>query len=542
MSRVVLAIPATGSYRPWAEVTARSAGNVETVFLDWTNVDRAKMEALGTWHGSAIAWSRLFLSEILPSDVDLVISCDADVLFRGNVQALIDEVGSLRGEADAPVVWMSGDSQPPWRKHHPAVARWLQAHPEVDPGEVLCSGLTVVDLKRWREEGWQAKVEDFVRRYPDVPFLDQMALNVVFRDAKAKLPRQWGCFSGDANDDVDYDGDCAIHYVSDAPWERKGLTRLMSDAVVLWRQAAGLPTGGWRRWLWRALRATAPLWKWERHLAWHFRTALRRRPEINGMAVAARLLETAGVPKPDEAWVHGMWLPRYWGACLLAKVRGKTLVRMTHGNLDPVRLAYHGWKKRLVSPIERGLLRWADRVVATCEAERTWILDYEPRVKAVEVVDLKRFFRLDGAKGLGEGKGEGDGTVHVLYLGRRHPLKGVAHLERAVAEIRAKANGGGGRKTVDLRIVTDHFGAALEKDWAWCDVLCLPTLSENFGLVVAEALERGKRVITTDGAPAWEPPAQAAEDERWRDRIVWLRGFRNGTDADRVRLLKDALE
>lgn len=34
-------------------------------------------------------------------------------------------------------------------------------------------------------------------------------------------------------------------------------------------------------------------------------------------------------------------------------------------------------------------------------------------------------------------------------------------------------------------------------------MLVLPTLTENFGLVIAEALERGKRVITTDGAPAW---------------------------------------
>ena len=44
-----------------------------------------------------------------------------------------------------------------------------------------------------------------------------------------------------------------------------------------------------------------------------------------------------------------------------------------------------------------------------------------------------------------------------------------------------------------------------ERIWDWCDVLVLPTLSDNFGLLIAEALERGKRVITTDGAPVWEP-------------------------------------
>ncbi len=99
-------------------------------------------------------------------------------------------------------------------------------------------------------------------------------------------------------------------------------------------------------------------------------------------------------------------------------------------------------------------------------------------------------------------------------------------------------------RTVELRIVSDHFGEELENDWEWCDVLCLPTLSENFGRVVAEALERGKRVITTDGAPAWAPPegAQAkSEPEPWRARLIYLHGFRAGTDEERVKLLKDAL-
>ena len=70
-----------------------------------------------------------------------------------------------------------------------------------------------------------------------------------------------------------------------------------------------------------------------------------------------------------------------------------------------------------------------------------------------------------------------------------------------------------------------------ERAWEWCDVLVLPTLSENFGLVVAEALERGKRVITTDGAPAW----------RDQPGVVYVEGFRDGSDESRVRLLAEAI-
>ena len=72
--------------------------------------------------------------------------------------------------------------------------------------------------------------------------------------------------------------------------------------------------------------------------------------------------------------------------------------------------------------------------------------------------------------------------------------------------------------------------------WEWCDVLVLPTQSENFGLVVAEALERGKRVIATDGAPAW------GKGNDYGGRLIYLRGYRDGTRDERVALLKNAIK
>ena len=80
----------------------------------------------------------------------------------------------------------------------------------------------------------------------------------------------------------------------------------------------------------------------------------------------------------------------------------------------------------------------------------------------------------------------------------------------------------------------------------WCDALVLPTLSENFGLVIAEALERGKRVITTDGAPAWSPSASAAEDKGdgndYGGRLIYIKGYRDGSESARVDLLKAAIK
>ncbi len=256
----------------------------------------------------------------------------------------------------------------------------------------------------------------------------------------------------------------------------------------------------------------------------------------NGIAVAAKLIassqgagaatvmdleavDEAAIGAADEVWVHSMWLPKIRRACRMVLEAGKVLVRMPHGALDPVRVRYHGWKKCWFKWSEQALFRRAARVVVTCPAEEKWVRDYVGRVQEVEIVDLRKFFpvapmvpREKSAAGL-----------HLLYLGRKHPLKGIEYLEAAVL----------GLKGCELRIVSDAFGEEKERIWEWCDVLVLPTLSENFGLVVAEALAHGKRVITTDGAPVWS--------ELPREQGVYIHGYRDATRAHRVNLLRDAI-
>ena len=324
-------------------------------------------------------------------------------------------------------------------------------------------------------------------------------------------------------------------------------------------------------------------------------------------------------PGIDVVYIHGAWLPVLWKVAKRAKSVGAKLIIRPAGSYDPVRLAYHSWKKRLVAYFERKMLRRADVLLATCRAEAGWIGDYVGKdCPKVEITDLKRFFDLGArsqALGVGEDfsrkerkdrkEDEGNGSkqetgnkkLNLLYLGRRHPLKGVEFLEAAVAELggdsrsrESKSNIGIGNsfeeknlsvncstlnfdsKQIELRIVSNAFGEEKERVWDWCDVLVLPTLSENFALVVAEALERGKRVITTDGAPAWGENGsleavdfsrkerkgrkkkgedsselekrEELESEIWSGyggRLLYLKGYRDGTREKRVALLKKAI-
>ena len=239
-------------------------------------------------------------------------------------------------------------------------------------------------------------------------------------------------------------------------------------------------------------------------------------------------------------YIHGAWLPVLWSAAKHAKrIKAKLIIRPA-GSYDPVRLGYHGWKKKLVAFFERRMLRRADVLLGTCEAEVKWIKDYVGEgCPKVEITDLKRFFKLGvGSQELGVRGLRENSKLHVLYLGRRHPLKGVKYLEFAVEELNYFCMSrvpGGEDGCIDLRIVSDAKGEELEKVWDWCDVLVLPTLSENFGRVVAEALERGKCVVTTDGAPAW------GDGNDYGGRLMYLKGYRDGSDEARVRLLRDTL-
>ena len=252
----------------------------------------------------------------------------------------------------------------------------------------------------------------------------------------------------------------------------------------------------------------------------------------------------------DEVWIHCGWLPCLWWAALW----GRNVRWMPEACYDPVRLKYHGWKKRLAGPIERFFLRRAKALVATCEAEADWIRAYlGRRCPPIELADIKRFFNLTNLNPVNP-VNPVKTDLHLLYLGRRHPLKGVEYLETAVRQIQepsaplrlsALTSLGSGasprvaptlKGRLRVRIISNAFGDELEKVWNWCDVLVLPTLSDNFGLVIAEALERGKSVITTDGAPAW------SDGNDYGGRLIYLKGYRDGTPEERVRLLKTAIE
>jgi glycosyltransferase involved in cell wall biosynthesis len=107
----------------------------------------------------------------------------------------------------------------------------------------------------------------------------------------------------------------------------------------------------------------------------------------------------------------------------------------------------------------------------------------------------------------------------VLYLGRIHPKKGLDTLVRAWAaversfpewelriagpvdsryanELVAKSQITGATR---IKFLGARFGRA--KEYARASLFVLPTLNENFGMVVAAALSKATPVLCSEGAP-----------------------------------------
>lgn len=271
---------------------------------------------------------------------------------------------------------------------------------------------------------------------------------------------------------------------------------------------------------------------------------------------APELKRAAFFAEFDEIWVHSMWTPWVLRASFYALCAGKRLIRMPHGCMDPVKIRHHLYKKLLFIPIEKWLFSRASVIVGTIPEELDQIRAFVPGYKGeILHLPLSSCFSLPTSTSTSTSTLNFDSKqkpLRLLFIGRLHPLKGVEFLIPALSpEMKLVVIGKDEGELPKLKRLAEECHANVEfrgivseeeKNAALdaCDVFVLPTLSENFGLVVAEALERGKRVITTDGAPAWAPPTPTPTRSP-TSSLTYIPGYLHADSPTRTKLLKEAL-
>jgi glycosyltransferase involved in cell wall biosynthesis len=194
--------------------------------------------------------------------------------------------------------------------------------------------------------------------------------------------------------------------------------------------------------------------------------------------------------------------------------------------LEPGALGFSRWKKRLALMVYQGRdLRLTRALHATAEPERQTLRDFGLRQP---IAILPPGVRLPSVELTSSREGEGR---RALFLGRIHPKKGLLNLLEAWSVVHpvdwkldlAGPDESGHLKEV-LRVLKERklegkviyhgpaFDTTKEDLLRGSSLLVVPSLSENFGIVVAEGLAHGLPVITTQGTP-WKALEQ--EDCGW---------------------------
>jgi len=217
--------------------------------------------------------------------------------------------------------------------------------------------------------------------------------------------------------------------------------------------------------------------------------------------------------KPDIVHINGIWSPQNWGFQRTAQELGIKVILSPHGMLEPWIMADKPWKKKVgLILYQSNALKKADCLHVTGKME-------EVNVKALgfnnPIYIIPNGIDLSDVKEIKINYG----TRKMVFLSRIHPKKGIELLLEAwrntntsgwTLEIAGNGNKDYLNKVIqsakDLKDVSFVGAKYGEEKWNFlrsADIMILPTHSENFGIVIAEALAVGVPVITTRGTP-WE--------------------------------------
>ncbi|HYD25578.1 MAG TPA: glycosyltransferase [Croceibacterium sp.] len=222
-------------------------------------------------------------------------------------------------------------------------------------------------------------------------------------------------------------------------------------------------------------------------------------------------------PTADIFHVHGLWRLATVTALRMARRRGVRTIVSPLGSLAPAALGVSPARKQAFWALFGGSFKSLACYHATSQVEHDQMRAFGIR-EPIAVIPLG----VD-IPGRTSWRPAPPGRREVLFMGRITPIKNLLSLVAAWQSVqsdfpdarlrivgpddrgfvqrlrRAIGDSGATGISVDQEVT----GAARDRAYQAADVVILPSLSESFGLVVAEGLAAGRPVIATTGSP-WQ--------------------------------------
>jgi lipopolysaccharide biosynthesis glycosyltransferase len=170
------------SNKKQALVNEVDALGARVTFLSVDQSDYADFPTQG--HVSAPAYYRISIPELFDESVERAIYLDCDLIIKGDLQDLWEV--ELDGHAVAAAE---------------NIARSTHVKSGLPQADYFNSGVLVIDLVKWREQGIPEKIRAFKLEHPElIATNDQCALNGVFRGHWNRLTPHWNMQSGIYNE------------------------------------------------------------------------------------------------------------------------------------------------------------------------------------------------------------------------------------------------------------------------------------------------------------------------------------------------------
>ena len=234
-----------------------------------------------------------------------------------------------------------------------------------------------------------------------------------------------------------------------------------------------------------------------------------------------QLEKAIGQGKYDLIHAQGVWVPLYKQAASILRKNGIPYIMTPRGALEPWCLKHKWLKKKLAMMLyQKKDLQKAAAILTTADMEAKHLRDLgltPPMAVIPNGIDVAEYqcrpkHYLSSVK------------KQIVFISRINPKKGIEILINVWEKMRADfpdwnvvIAGNGEEAYIEqlkgvisskglsdvVEIIPPIFGEAKHKLYMESSLFVLPTYSENFGMVIAEALACGVPVVTTNGTP-WQ--------------------------------------
>jgi glycosyltransferase involved in cell wall biosynthesis len=251
----------------------------------------------------------------------------------------------------------------------------------------------------------------------------------------------------------------------------------------------------------------------------------------------------------DVVHMHSLYLFHDLVTGHFCRTQGIPYLMMPHGALDPYIYRRHRWRKKVMESLfENRNIKQAAALHFTCEEEKRLAAPYVGKTSGVVMplgLDLREYENLPPPGEFRRRFSEVLGKRIILFLGRLNFIKGLDIMVKAFARVARE------REDIHLVLAGPADPGYEEKVRGWlaaegmlaratftgmlrgeeklavlrdADLFVLPSLSENFGIAVIEAMACGLPVIISDQVKIWREVEAAEAGRVGPCRAEWFAG------------------